>query len=94
MKYFDKVLSLEPKNAAALNNRGNIFMIDDKYQEAQKAYLAATQISAQGCQCLDESGARLQGHQRHQESQGCIRQGASRSILRSRTSTVRWHWNY
>ena len=42
MKYFDKVISLEPKNAAALNNRGNLFMIDDKYQEAQKSYLAAT----------------------------------------------------
>ena len=42
MKYFDKVISLEPKNAAALNNRGNLFMIDDKYQEAQKSYVAAT----------------------------------------------------
>jgi Flp pilus assembly protein TadD len=39
------VLSLQPKNAAALNNRGNILMIEDKYQEAQKAYLAATQIA-------------------------------------------------
>jgi tetratricopeptide (TPR) repeat protein len=45
MKYFDKVLGMQPKNAAALNNRGNIFMIEDKHQEAQKAYLAATQIS-------------------------------------------------
>ncbi len=45
MKYFDKVLSTEPKNAAALNNRGNIYMIDGKYPEAQKAYLAASQIS-------------------------------------------------
>ena len=45
MKYFDKVLSLQPKNAAALNNRGNIFMINDQHQEAQKAYLAATQAS-------------------------------------------------
>ncbi|MBI5891975.1 MAG: tetratricopeptide repeat protein [Nitrosomonadales bacterium] len=45
MKYFDKVLSLQPKNAAALNNRGNIYMIEDKYQDAQKAYLAATQIA-------------------------------------------------
>lgn len=47
MKYFDKVLSLQPKNAAALNNRGNIFMIYDQYQEAQKAYVAATQITPQ-----------------------------------------------
>lgn len=45
MKYFDKVLELEPKNSAAMNNRGNIFMIEDKYAEAQKAYLAATQMS-------------------------------------------------
>jgi sugar lactone lactonase YvrE/fibronectin type 3 domain-containing protein len=43
MKYFDKILSAEPKNAAALNNRGNIFMLDQKYPEAQKAYLAASQ---------------------------------------------------
>lgn len=45
MNYFDKVLDGEPKNAAALNNRGNIFMLDEKYAEAQKAYLAATQSS-------------------------------------------------
>lgn len=43
MKYFDKVLTAEPKNAAALNNRGNIFMLKEKYPEAQKAYLAASQ---------------------------------------------------
>ena len=45
MKYFDKVLTLEPRNSAAMNNRGNIFMIEDKYLDAQKAYLAATQMS-------------------------------------------------
>jgi sugar lactone lactonase YvrE len=45
MKYFDKILASEPKNAAALNNRGNIFMLNEKYVEAQKAYLAATQAS-------------------------------------------------
>ena len=45
MKYFDRVLTLEPKNSAAMNNRGNIFMIEDKYLDAQKAYLAATQMS-------------------------------------------------
>ncbi|MBI5430456.1 MAG: hypothetical protein HY938_08370 [Nitrosomonadales bacterium] len=43
MKYFDKVISVQPKNAAALNNRGNIHMLDGKYSEAQKAYLAASQ---------------------------------------------------
>ena len=45
MKYFDKILSVQPKNAAALNNRGNLFMLDGRYLEAQKAYLAATQYS-------------------------------------------------
>ena len=45
MKYFDKVLGKEPKNAAALNNRGNIFMLDEKYTEAQKSYVAASQAS-------------------------------------------------
>lgn len=41
MKYFDKVVALQPNNAAALNNRGNLFMIEDKYVEAQRAYRAA-----------------------------------------------------
>jgi len=45
MKYFDKILATEPKNAAALNNRGNVLMLNEKYSEAQKAYLAATQSS-------------------------------------------------
>lgn len=50
MKYFDKVLSLDRRNAAAMNNRGNLFMIDDKYAEAQKAYLAAAQASPKDAQ--------------------------------------------
>jgi tetratricopeptide (TPR) repeat protein len=41
LKYFDKVVALQPNNAAALNNRGNLFMIEDKYVEAQRAYRAA-----------------------------------------------------
>lgn len=45
MKYFDKVISLQPKNAAALNNRGNLLMIDDKYAEAQRAYREAAQAN-------------------------------------------------
>jgi hypothetical protein len=45
MKYFDKVIALQPNNASALNNRGNLLMIDDKYAEAQKAYRAAAQVS-------------------------------------------------
>jgi Flp pilus assembly protein TadD len=45
MNYFDKILATEPKNAAALNNRGNVLMLNEKYADAQKAYLAATQSS-------------------------------------------------
>ena len=45
MKYFDKVIATEPKNASALNNRGNLHMMDGKYADAQKAYLAATLAS-------------------------------------------------
>jgi len=47
MKYFDKIISLDPNNAAALNNRGNLLMIDDKYQDAVKSYHAAAQASPQ-----------------------------------------------
>lgn len=45
MKYFDKVIGLQPNNASALNNRGNLLMIDDQYVEAQKAYREATQAN-------------------------------------------------
>jgi sugar lactone lactonase YvrE/fibronectin type 3 domain-containing protein len=45
MKYFDKVISLQPGNAAALNNRGNLFMIDDKYAEAKNAYSEAAKAA-------------------------------------------------
>ncbi len=50
MKYFDKVLSLDAKNAAAMNNRGNLLMIEDKYQDALKAYLAASKASPKDAQ--------------------------------------------
>lgn len=50
MKYFDKVLEKEPKNAAALNNRGNLLLIGDMHAEAQKAYLAALQASPKDAQ--------------------------------------------
>lgn len=45
MKYFDKALVLQPNNAAALNNRGNLFMIDERYAEAKNAYLDASRAS-------------------------------------------------
>ena len=46
MKYLDKIVATEPKNAAALNNRGNLFMMGEDYAAAQKSYLAATQVVA------------------------------------------------
>ena len=45
LKYFDKIIAAEPKNAAALNNRGNIYMIEGDFAVAQKNYLAATQFN-------------------------------------------------
>lgn len=44
-KYFDKVIATEPKNASAWNNRGNLYMMQDRYKDAQKAYLSAAQAS-------------------------------------------------
>lgn len=52
MKYFDKVLSLDAKNAAAHNNRGNLLMIDDKYQDAVSAYESAAKLSSGDAQIL------------------------------------------
>lgn len=52
MKYFDKVLALDPKNSSAMNNRGNIFMIEDKYKEAQQAYLAANKAAPKDAHIL------------------------------------------
>jgi len=44
-KYFDIIIKTEPQNAAALNNRGNIFMIEENFPAALKSYIAATQYS-------------------------------------------------
>lgn len=52
MKYFDKVLSLDAKNSAAMNNRGNLLMIEDKYQDALKSYQAAAQASPKDAQIM------------------------------------------
>jgi sugar lactone lactonase YvrE/tetratricopeptide (TPR) repeat protein len=45
MQYFDKVIAIDPKNASAFNNRGNLFMIQDKFRDAQKAYASAAQYA-------------------------------------------------
>lgn len=52
MKYFDKVLSLDAKNASAHNNRGNLYMIEDKYQDAVKDYAAAAKLSPKDAHVL------------------------------------------
>ncbi|MDH3353646.1 MAG: tetratricopeptide repeat protein [Chromatiales bacterium] len=46
MKYFDKIIKVEPNNAAALNNRGNLLVIDEKLKAATESYLAATESDA------------------------------------------------
>ena len=42
LKYFEKIVAAEPQNAAALNNSGNIYMIEGDFAAAQKNYLSAT----------------------------------------------------
>ncbi len=45
MKYFDKVINLQPDNAIAHNNRGNLLMHDNKFADAQQAYQKAAKAS-------------------------------------------------
>ncbi|MFN4352328.1 MAG: tetratricopeptide repeat protein [Hylemonella sp.] len=40
-KYFRKVVDNQPRNAAALNNLGNLHMLDSQYADAQKYYADA-----------------------------------------------------
>jgi sugar lactone lactonase YvrE/tetratricopeptide (TPR) repeat protein/fibronectin type 3 domain-containing protein len=41
-KYFRKVVDSQPRNAAALNNLGNLHMLDSQYADAQKWYTDAS----------------------------------------------------
>jgi DNA-binding beta-propeller fold protein YncE len=41
MKYFKRIVQTEPKNSAALNNLGNLHMLDEQYIDAQKFYADA-----------------------------------------------------
>lgn len=52
MKHFDKIVAAEPKNAAALNNRGNILMIEGDYAAAQRNYLSATLSNPEDAEIL------------------------------------------
>jgi tetratricopeptide (TPR) repeat protein len=45
MKYFNRVIELDPKNAAALNNKGNLLVMGDHYLEAQEVYRKAADAS-------------------------------------------------
>jgi tetratricopeptide (TPR) repeat protein len=52
MKYFDTVLEAEPRNAAALNNKANLHMLDGQYPSAQKLYLTASQADPRDAEVL------------------------------------------
>lgn len=41
-RYFRKVIENDPKNSAALNNQGNMYMLDEQYPSAEKYYLEAS----------------------------------------------------
>jgi tetratricopeptide (TPR) repeat protein len=45
MKYFDQTLGLQPGNAVAMNYRGNLFMLDNKFAEAKAAYRDAAKAN-------------------------------------------------
>lgn len=52
MKNFDAVLAAEPKDAAALNNKANLYMLDGQYPAAQKLYVAASQADPRDADVL------------------------------------------
>ncbi len=51
-KYFRKVVETQPRNAAALNNLGNLHMLDSQYAEAQKFYADAVKADAKDAEIL------------------------------------------
>lgn len=51
-KYFRKVVETQPRNAAALNNLGNLHMLDSQYAEAQKFYADAAKADAKDAEIL------------------------------------------
>jgi tetratricopeptide (TPR) repeat protein len=52
MKYFRKIVETEPRNAAALNNIGNLHMIDGRYPDAQKSYADAAKADPKDAEIL------------------------------------------
>jgi len=51
-KYFRKVVDSQPRNAAALNNLGNLHMLDSQYPEAQKFYADASKADPRDAEIL------------------------------------------
>ncbi len=51
-KYFRKVVDNQPRNAAALNNLGNLHMLDSQYAEAQKFYADASKADPKDAEIL------------------------------------------
>ena len=46
VKRFNEALAADPKNAAALNNLGNVAFLDGNYAAAEKKYLSASEADA------------------------------------------------
>jgi Tfp pilus assembly protein PilF len=42
MKHFDRILAAQPANAAALNGKGNLYMMQGEYRSAEKFYQSAS----------------------------------------------------
>lgn len=51
-KYFRKVVETQPRHAAALNNLGNLHMLDAQYTEAQKFYADASRADPKDAEIL------------------------------------------
>lgn len=51
-KYFRKVIDSQPRHAAALNNLGNLYMLDAQYAEAQKWYAEAAKADPRDAEIL------------------------------------------
>lgn len=51
-KYFRKVVESQPRNAAALNNLGNLHMLDAQYVDAQKWYADAAKADPKDAEIL------------------------------------------
>lgn len=51
-KYFRKIIEGQPRNAAALNNLGNLHMLDAQYADAQKWYAEAAKADPKDAEIL------------------------------------------